>query len=65
MERLIPQKSTLQERYAFNRFPLLILTYSIGIISLISKNYKSLVALLLNSYFYNGDTEEHIIEIIN
>jgi len=65
MERLIPQKSTLQEHYSFNRFPLLILTYSIGIISLVSRNYKSLAALFLNSYFYDGDTEKHIIEIIN
>jgi len=65
MERLIPQKSTLQENYSFNRFPLLILTYSIGIIALVSKNYKNLAALFLNSYFYNNDTKTHIIEIIN
>ena len=65
MERLIPQNSTLQENYSFNRFPLLILTYSIGIIALVSKNYKNLAALFLNSYFYNDDTKTHIIEIIN
>jgi hypothetical protein len=65
MERLIPQNSTLQERYSFNRFPLLILTYSIGIIALERKNYKNLAALLLFSLFENNDERKHIIEIIN
>jgi len=65
MERLIPQNSTLQERYSFNRFPLLILTYSIGIIALERKNYKNLAALLLYSHFKDKDEKKHIIEIIN
>jgi hypothetical protein len=65
MERLIPQNSTLQERYSFNRFPLLILTYSIGIIALERKNYKNLAALLLCSHFEDDDEKKHIIEIIN
>lgn len=65
MERLIPQNSTLQKIYSFNRFPLLILTYSIGIIALVSKNYKNLAALLLCSHFKDNDEKKHIIEIIN
>ena len=65
MERLIPQNSTLQEIYSFNRFPLLILTYSIGIISILRNNYKSLAALLLCSHFKDNDEKKHIIEIIN
>jgi len=65
MERLIPQNSTLQEIYSFNRFPLLILTYSIGIIALERKNYKDLAALLLCSHFKDNDEKKHIIEIIN
>lgn len=65
MERLIPQNSTLRERYSFNRFPLLILTYSIGIINLERKNYEDLSALLLCSYFKDNDEKKHIIEIIN
>jgi NAD-dependent SIR2 family protein deacetylase len=65
MERLIPQNSTLQERYSFNRFPLLILTYSIGIISILRNNYKSLAALFLCSHFKDNDEKKHIIEIIN
>ena len=65
MERLIPQNSTLQERYSFNRFPLLILTYSIGIIALERNNYKDLAALLLCSYFKDNDEKKHIVEIIN
>ena len=65
MERLVPQNSTLQERYSFNRFPLLILTYSIGIIALERKNYKNLAALLLYSHFKDNDEKKHIIEIIN
>jgi len=65
MERLIPQKSTSREAYSFNRFPLLILTYSIGIISILRNNYKSLAALLLCSHFKDNDEKTHIIEIIN
>jgi hypothetical protein len=65
MERLIPQKSTSREAYSFNRFPLLILAYSIGIIALERKNYKNLAALLLCSYFKDNDEKKHIIEIIN
>jgi len=65
MERLIPQNSNLQEIHSFNRFPLLILTYSIGIIALERKNYKDLAALLLCSHFKDNDEKKHIIEIIN
>jgi len=65
MERLIPQKSTSREAYSFNRFPLLILAYSIGIISILKNNYKSLAALFLCSCFKDNDEKKHIIEIIN
>ena len=65
MERLIPKNSTLQKGYSFNRFPLLILTYSIGIIALERNNYKDLAALLLYSYFKDNDEKKHIVEIIN
>jgi hypothetical protein len=65
IERLVPQKSTLRERFSFNRYPLLILTYSIGIIALERKNYKDLAALLLYSYFRDDDVKSHIITIIN
>jgi len=65
MERLIPQGSTIREHFSLNRFPLLILSYSIGIIALERKNYKNLAALFLNSCFCNDDTKTHIIEIIN
>ena len=65
MERLIPQKSTLRENFSFDRYPLLILTYSIGIIALERKNYKNLAALLLCSHFKDNDEKKHIIEIIN
>jgi hypothetical protein len=65
MERLIPQESTSREAYSFNRFPLLILAYSIGIISILRNNYKSLAAMLMCSYFKDNDEKKHIIEIIN
>jgi hypothetical protein len=65
MERLIPQESTTRERFSLNRFPLLILSYSIGIIALERKNYKNLAALLLCSHFKDNDEKKHIIEIIN
>ena len=65
MERLIPRESTTRERFSLNRYPLLILSYSIGIIALERKNYKSLAALLLCSHFKDNDEKKHIIEIIN
>lgn len=65
MERLIPQESNSRENFSFNRYPLLILTYSIGIIALERKNYKNLAALLLCSHFKDNDEKKHIIEIIN
>jgi len=65
MERLIPPESTIREGSSFNRYPLLILTYSIGIIALERKNYKALAALLLCSHFKDNDEKKHIIEIIN
>ena len=65
MERLIPQESTSRENFSFNRYPLLILTYSIGIIALERKSYKNLAALLLCSHFKDNDEKKHIIEIIN
>jgi len=65
IERLIPQESTTRERFSLNRFPLLILSYSIGIIALERKNYKNLAALLLCSHFKDDDEKKHIIEIIN
>ena len=65
MERLIPQESNSREHFSLNRFPLLILSYSIGIIALERKNYKDLAALLLYSYFKDNDEKKHIIEIIN
>jgi hypothetical protein len=65
MERLIPQESTIREHFSLNRYPLLIISYSIGIIALERKNYKDLAALLLCSYFKDNDEKKHIIEIIN
>jgi len=65
IERLVPQESTLRENFSFNRYPLLILTYSIGMIALERKNYKNLAALLLFSHFEDNDEKKHIIEIIN
>jgi len=65
IERLIPQESTIREYYSLNRYPLLILSYSIGIIALERKNYKNLIALLLCSHFKDNDEKKHIIEIIN
>jgi len=65
IERLVPQESTLRENFSFNRYPLLILTYSIGMIALERENYKNLAALLLFSHFEDNDEKKHIIEIIN
>jgi hypothetical protein len=65
MERLVPQESNSREYFSLNRFPLLILSYSISIIALERKNYKSLAALLLCSHFKDNDEKKHIIEIIN
>ena len=65
MERLIPQGSTIREHFSLNRFPLLILSYSIGTIALERKNYKNLAALLLCPHFKDNDEKKHIIEIIN
>jgi hypothetical protein len=65
MERLIPRESTTRERFSLNRYPLLILSYSIGIIALERKNYKNLAALLLCPHFKDNDEKKHIIEIIN
>jgi len=65
MERLIPPEYTIREDFSFNRYPLLILTYSIGIIALERKNYKNLAALLLCSHLKDNDEKKHIIEIIN
>jgi len=65
MERLIPQGSTVRDYCSINRFPLLILSYSIGIIALASENYKNLAALLLYSYFQDGDEKKHIIKVVN
>ena len=65
IERLIPQGSTIREHYSINRYPLLILSYSIGIIALERGNYKNLAALLLYSHFEDSDEKKHIIEIIN
>ena len=65
IERLVPQESTLRENFSFNRYPLLILAYSIGMIALERKNYKNLAALLLFSHFEDNDEKKHIIEIIN
>jgi len=65
MERLIPQGSTIREYNSLKRYPLLILSYSIGIIALERKNYKNLAALLLKSYCYDNNTKKNIIETIN
>ena len=65
MERLIPQGSTMQENYSLNRYPLLILSYSISIIALERENYKNLAALFLCSRYKDNDEKKHIIEIIN
>jgi hypothetical protein len=65
MERLIPKKSTTREYYSLARYPLVILSYSIGIIALERKNYKNLAALLLCFHFKDYNEKKHIIEIIN
>ena len=47
------------------RYPALFLTYSIGIISIATENYRALAALLLKTNYIENDEKKKAIEVLN